>query len=798
MTTPDHSSNSGRTVDLLTKYLRLSAGLSLSGFAEVTVEFLRRELALHNASIAVIDITGSRFRLFTTRIPESFSEEIVADAADSFLSECILRREPVYRPDIAGTDRLYTVDKSLVDDGIRSDFIVPLWIGDSCRGTVNIGSDRIDGVSRVDRAVVSLLAPNLAHSLASALLVTSLRESEARFRAFTDALTDGVIFHDGERLIDANRAVLRMYGYADNDREQLLGRSPLEFVAPKDRQRVIESIGAGGQSSYEISGLRRDGSTFPLGIVAQDIDYEGGSVRVVTARDLTETRRMLAALEETESRYRRLFETSLDAIYVCRMDGTLADVNQATVKLFGCVSKEEILSADIGRDFYLDEAQRHEMQSLLFAEGSVQDYPLTLRTKQGDEIHILETANVVRDITGRITGYQGIMRDVTRQRQLEARLLEAQRMEAVGRLAGGVAHDFNNLLTVINGFSELVLARTSADEPGRADLEEIHAAGQRAADLTTQLLAFSRRQVLQPKVLDLNEVLADFDYFLQRTVGDAVELVKRFDSSLGSIKADQGQLERVLINLATNACDAMPDGGKLHLETSNLEVVEGSEVRGAPVAPGRYVLLTVSDTGCGIDEETRGLIFEPFFTTKQRSKGSGLGLATVHGVVTQSGGYVWADSSPGEGATFKICLPRVDGPAEAVESKHRDSPLARGSETVLLVEDEAAVREFARAALEQCGYSVYVAVDALEARQICRSSGPQLDVMVTDVVMPNGNGVDLAREIKADYPHIAVLLISGFADRALAGRQDVETFPLLDKPFTVEALTSSLRRLLDG
>src|SRR5205809_352974 len=390
-------------------------------------------------------------------------------------------------------------------------------------------------------------------------------------------------------------------------------------------------------------------------------------------------------------------------------------------------------------------------------------------------------------------------RDVTERLGLEQQLRLAQKMEAVGRLAGGVAHDFNNILTAITGHAELLLEALGLNYPRRADVDEIRRSAERAAGLTRQLLAFSRQQVLQPKVVDLNALVLDMDKLLRRLIGEDVELATVLDPTLGRVTADPGQLEQVIVNLAVNARDAMPQGGKLTLETRNIDLDSSYTLEHSLVKPGPYVQLTVSDSGIGMDEETQAHAFEPFFTTKPRGQGTGLGLAMVYGTVKQSGGFIWVYSEPGRGATFKIYLPRVDTPTEAAALPAPAVQPARGPETVLLAEDEPAVRAIAQPALERHGYTVLPAATGAAALALAAQHAATIDLLLTDVVMPGMSGRDLADRLTAQRPGIRVLYISGYTDNAIVRHGMLEPgLAYLQKPFRPDALVRKVREVLDG
>jgi signal transduction histidine kinase/CheY-like chemotaxis protein len=451
------------------------------------------------------------------------------------------------------------------------------------------------------------------------------------------------------------------------------------------------------------------------------------------------------------------------------------------------------------------------------------DYSVRVRPRSRDELGALTEAfnEMLQEIEERDVALRGAQAELERRveertrelerqtqerleteralRDSEEQLRQAQKMEAVGRLAGGIAHDFNNLLTAIQGYSELMLLRLPPRDPLRRHAEEIHKASGRAAALTRQLLAFSRKQVLEPKLLDLNAIVAGMDGMLRRVIGEDVELVSRPADRLGAVHADPGQLEQVILNLAVNARDAMPNGGKLILETRNAEVRPGSREASAGLAPGRYVVLAVTDTGVGMDAGILSRIFEPFFTTKEKGKGTGLGLSTVYGIVKQSGGHVFVRSEPGLGSTFEIYLPRVEGQPEAAAEERQATEPARGRETILLVEDEELVRDFAREVLEMHGYRVLEASGGGEALLLCeRHTGP-IDLMLTDVVMPHLNGRQLYERLAPTRPEMRVLYMTGYTEDAIVhqGTLDPGT-ALITKPFTPDALVRKVREMLDA
>jgi signal transduction histidine kinase len=410
----------------------------------------------------------------------------------------------------------------------------------------------------------------------------------------------------------------------------------------------------------------------------------------------------------------------------------------------------------------------------------------------------------VKDGQGRITHFVAVKEDITERkraadalRETQVQLWQSQKIEAIGRLAGGVAHDFNNLLGVITGYAELLLAKMKDADPGRRYVDQLLRAAQRAAGLTRQLLAFSRRQVLQLKVVDLNQLVADLEKMLDRLIGEDVELTVLPRPDLGSVRVDPGQMEQVIMNLVVNARDAMPKGGQLRIETANADLDATYAATHEPVKPGRYVMLAVSDDGVGMDETTRARVFEPFFTTKPAGEGTGLGLATVYGIVKQSGGYIWVYSEPGRGTTFRLYFPRALERPEPEETEAAPPADLRGRETVLVVEDQELLRGVVRESLERFGYHVLEATDGEAALAVVEAHAAEIDLVLTDVVMPHMNGVDLAARLRATRPGLRVLFMSGYTQDMVARHGLLEPGTLLlEKPFTALALAGKIREAM--
>ncbi|MBI4460303.1 MAG: PAS domain S-box protein [Acidobacteria bacterium] len=510
-----------------------------------------------------------------------------------------------------------------------------------------------------------------------------------------------------------------------------------------------------------------------------------------------ERKRAEEELRKSEERYRRIIDTANEGIWMLDPEGNTLLANRQMAEMLGC-SLEELSCSSVYHFIYEEDlAQAHERLSRRFrAEREQRD--CRFRRKDGSELWAIVNSTPMLEDDGRCLGTLGMLTDIVERKRLEDQLRQAQKMEAIGQLAGGVAHDFNNMLNVILGYSETLRERLSSDNSLVRMVEQIQKAGGRAAALTRQLLAFSRKQLLRPTVLDLNAVVVEAETMIRRLIGEHIEVVTLLGPNLGKVKTDQGQMEQVIVNMAVNARDAMPQGGKLILSTANVEIDEEYTRRRPMVPTGRYVRLAVSDTGTGMDRATRARIFEPFFTTKEAGKGTGLGLATVYGIVKQSGGYIWVYSEPGQGTAFKIYLPQVDEEGVVWESRQQIPVAAAASnmETILLVEDEESLRELTREFLESSGYNVLEASGGQEALEIAGKHGP-IHLLVTDVVMPRMSGPVLAKHLALLQPLMKVLFVSGYTGEHVNHFSGIDSdTAFLEKPFTKNDLVSKVQELL--
>jgi PAS domain S-box-containing protein len=654
--------------------------------------------------------------------------------------------------------------------------------------------------SETDRDMLQFVSTQVAMAIERKRADQALRESESTLQVFIDAIPEPALLLEPDgTIVAANRAMTMRLG---GDPIDIVGRNafallPPEVAAPRKRQiaEVVEHRRA-VVFEDEAHGRSYINYVYPV------LDSAGVASRVaIFALDITDRKTAEAAVLRSEEQYRMLVEGVKDVIFALSPDGIVTALNPAFEEFTG-FTRHEWLGKPFAGLLHPDDVARAD--TLLRSMPMDEERPtaqLKIRTSAGDyrigEFH----ASAPRR-EGEITGILGIVRDITDRVRLEDQLRQAQKMEAVGRLAGGVAHDFNNMLTAISSYSELLLADMASGDPRRQDVIEIRKATERATALTRQLLAFSRRQVLQPKVVDLNGIIGGAEKLLRRVIGEDVALATRLEPSLAPVTADAGQIEQVIMNLAVNARDAMQHGGTLTLETSTVLIHAATQTaEQSIVAPGRYVLLRVADTGSGMDAETRRHLFEPFFTTKERGRGTGLGLATVYGIVKQSGGFIWVDSEPGRGSAFRIYLPVADDAArlpEAGELAPAGEPPEEGSETILLVEDEDAVRAVAREALRRRGYAVLEAAHADGALEVADGFDGRIELLLTDVVMPGLSGRALADRLSALRPDTKVLYMSGYTDAEIVRHGVLEPgLNYLQKPFTPDVLAHKVREVLD-
>ncbi|HVW30447.1 MAG TPA: PAS domain S-box protein [Polyangiaceae bacterium] len=627
----------------------------------------------------------------------------------------------------------------------------------------------------------------------------SLRESESRFRRLADSGLMGItIMENSGKVVEANSAFLRMVGYSEDDvkagRVHWRDMTPPEY-GPLDELALEQLEATGVAAPWEKEYMHTDGRRVPVLIGVATLQRPQN---IAVTIDLTERKRTEEALRKSDERYRKIVETTNEGVWMLDASFKTIFVNRRMVAMLG-YAEDEIVGKSIYEFVQPDSRADVERDFARRLAGIVGPTEAALRRADGTELSVLIDSAPMFDASLNYEGALAMVLDISQRRRLEQQLRQAQKMEAIGSLAGGVAHDFNNILSVILSYLGMILDSLKAGDPIRADLEEIWKASESATDLTRQLLAFSRQQMLQPTTLDVNRVVLGLEKMLRRLLTEDVELSLLTMHNLGAVHADPSQIEQIVMNLVVNARDAMPKGGKVAIETANVEL--GVEYAAAhhDVTPGPYVMLAVTDTGVGMDAVTQARIFEPFFTTKAKGRGTGLGLSTVFGIVKQSGGHIWVYSEPGEGTTFKVYFPRLDTPIATTT----DPPLLpitlEGTETILLVEDQEQVRTVIRAILRRRGYNVIEAQNGGEALLICEKYSAKIHLLLTDVVMPRMSGRELAERLAPLRPEMKVLYVSGYTENAIVHHGVLDAgVSFLQKPLTPESVARKVRQVLDA
>jgi PAS domain S-box-containing protein len=645
-----------------------------------------------------------------------------------------------------------------------------------------------DGLERARESLERTIAERTAE----------LAESEEKYRLIFLTNLDSVALVDAEtmRFLDVNPAWIALYGHS---RERALALTLADVSAAPEvtTETFRESVAAGEPVRIGLRWHRkRDGTTFPVEVSGGDFINRGRPVIWIVTRDITERKRA----EESLRLQGDALNAAANIIVISDRNGTIEWVNAAYTALTGYGAEEAIgkKQSELSRSGVHDQSFVRDVWDTILA-GHVWHGEVTNRRKDGSLYIVDMTITPVKSALGEIAHFIAIHQDLTERKQLEAQFLQAQKMESVGRLAGGVAHDFNNLLSVILGWTEMAMADLPAEHPIRPSLQEVLGAGHGAARLTKQLLAFSRQQLVEPTVFNVNDLVVGMQEMLRPLIGEDIEFVTRPGPDLATVKMDRGQFEQILMNLVVNARDAMPTGGTLTIETANV-VLDAAYLRThADVMPGEYVMLAVSDSGAGMNEEVKTHLFEPFFTTKERGKGTGLGLATCYGIVKQAGGHIAVDSVKGVGTTMKVYLPRRREAADAAVRGHKTMPV-HGVETILLVEDEPAVRRVTTRMLEAQGYRVLSASSGAEALRVIEEAREPLQLLLTDVVLAGGmSGRVLADRVHALRPELKVLFASGYtSDVTILHGLLEQSVALVQKPFTAESLGEKVRRVLDA
>ncbi len=598
----------------------------------------------------------------------------------------------------------------------------------------------------------------------------------------------------------ANQAAQKLYGYTE---EEFLTKTLMDVRPPEEISRLLDRLSVtgslnGAQGSWKHR--RKDGTILPVMISSAEIIFHGRKAVLTTILEPQET--ISRGLEEKveierrklEERYRTLFEESKDTIFISTPGGRFLDINPAGVELFGYSSKNELLHVNLTHDMFVDAAERESYKEELGKKGFVKDYQIHLKRKDGTVLTVLETSVVVRNANFEIVACRGIIRDITNEKELQKQLFQAQKMETIGRLAGVVAHDFNNILMAISGYCELLEMQSPLDETKLKALKQIKKSTDKGGALTRQLLALSRHQVLEPKIINLSQLLSSMEPMLKRLLGEEITLDCSLGKETGNVKVDPSQIEQVILNLVVNARDAMSGSGVLRIETSVVDLDHHFVSSHLGSHAGRHVKLTVTDNGSGMSDNTISHVFEPFFTTKEKGKGTGLGLSIVYSAVRQSGGYVTVKSKLMKGTTFEIYLPQVSEPVFRSGSFKRKR--TAGTETILVVDDNDSVRESVTAMLQLTGYSVLAAGSGSEALKISEEHQQNIHLVVSDLAMPSMNGWQLATQLKAARPTIKILLMSGYPEQLLNTHEGLE-FEFLEKPVSMEILLTTIRQILD-
>jgi two-component system, cell cycle sensor histidine kinase and response regulator CckA len=666
------------------------------------------------------------------------------------------------------------------------------WL--SARGfTVTGGSGR--------RTVLAGITEDITERKHAALEIERRR---VFLRAVIDASPSGVFVKDPEgRFTLVNPATARFYRHSP---EQLLGKTDEELGYPAavvsefrrtDRLAIEQGRMVLVPATLFVSPQTGEARWVETRKVPLHLPGQAAPSVLCVATDVTEHIEAELALRASEERYRRFFEDDLTADFIAAPDGRVVECNAAFALMFGFASAEEVRHANLA-DLYADPSEWSAILATLRAKRRIERHEQAFFRPDGRTVFTILNTIGEFDARGALTSLRGYLFDITDRKVLEDQLRHAQKMEAVGRLAGGIAHDFNNLLTVILGNVEMLLSWGQEMGSSREELEEVQHAARRAASLTSQLLAFGRRQALHPEVIDINQHILQLHGMLRRLVPPSIDIQTWLDSTSAQVRVDPGQLDQVLINLVVNACDSMPGGGELAISTADRVVTQEDHLQRPLLRPGRYLVIGVQDTGSGIAAEVLPHIFEPFFTTKDQGKGTGLGLSTVYGIIDQSGGFVGVDSEVGCGTTFEIFLPQIEAGGAEPHPAAAPQPQSRGRETVLLVEDEEQVRKLTRRILERLGYTVVEAEDGEAALRVYAEAAAPIDLLLTDVMMPRMGGNDLVASLREDHPSLKVVYMSGYPGDALsqpgsATRDSV----FVQKPFTPEALAHAVRGLLD-
>ncbi|HEY83558.1 MAG TPA: PAS domain S-box protein [Chloroflexi bacterium] len=809
-------------VDLLNTFNTAAIALQQTAHSENAVfsTFQEQISALGmRGAIGTFDASGERITLHAIAMPRPLNQLLsglenrlgVQREGYSFVwkevdiyAQVIHSRQPVYIPDSnASIAQIIPQKAQPLAKGIMAALdgtpviYAPLLMEGEARGALSIAGPDL---TPDDLPTLQAFANHIAIALENARLFSALQESEERYHLLFEQSTVPMYYTTLEgQVLDCNAAFAKLLGY--DSREEILDCQATEFYFKNaDRKSFIAQLkGHGILNNLETRMRRKDGAPVWILEEVRLIEEKGAPARIQgTAIDITKRKQAEDALKESEERFRRLFEDSADAILLLEKN-RFVDCNQAALKILELDSKEQLRNthpADVSpkrqADGQLSTKKAEEMITLAWEENRYR-FEWIHRRANGENfpVEVLLTPMV----------HQGkkmlhtVWRDITERKKLEEQLRQSQKMEALGQLAGGVAHDFNNMLTVIQGYSGLLLKNLDKNSPAHKDISQIQGAAEQAAMLTGQLLAFSRRQIMRPALININEQIAAMKIMLSRVIREDITLLTVLNKNLPPIKADQGQIKQVIMNLCVNARDAMPEGGKLVIKTKKVFVGQG-ELAG--LKAGIYVLISVSDTGGGMDKQTQSRIFEPFFTTKEQGEGTGLGLATVYGIVEQSGGHLFVKSQPGQGSTFNVYLPAAQAFDPLLDTGQSLPAQPEGTETILLVEDEDIVRRLIARILHEAGYTVLEAANGKEALLLIQTQNAPIHLLLTDVVMPKMNGRELAKKFRLLYPLAGIIYISGYVDNENIHAEIEQGYAFLQKPVSHTAILRKIREVLDA
>jgi len=804
-----------RALELSEKYTRslldvaraMESARSLEDIVEAAREEISKTIGYKTAWLCLTDVRREEARVLSIAgdMPEAnYQLATIKVAGDKMMEEIMEGTHPVVVVDARTDPRS---DKKMLEvTGNRTIINIPKILMDGSIGSLGTGTFLDEGVLAPTEQQVNYLS-SMASSIAVVLdRFRFLEEGEkaqqevVKEKNFTDVAVKnipGIFFlnHQDRGMIKWNANLEKITGYSA---DEIAKMDLLDFFADEDRElvkRTIEKMYTNGFARVESKILTKDGRTVPFYITGSLVDMEDVKYVIGTCIDISKRKEAENALIKSEKKYRSLFEESQDVVYISKPEGRFLEMNPAGVKLFGFASEEELLNSDL--DFYVNPKDRSIIRGMIERQGFISNYELDMKTRDGGQLIVSTTANAVHDDNGKIVAHRGIIRDITDLRKLEEQLVQAQKMESIGRLAGGLSHDLNNYLTAIQGYTDLAMMELPEDSPIADDLREARRSSDRATALTKQLLLFSRRESMEIRPVELNTVVSDLLKLLRQLVGEQFSLKTNLDEELHSINADAGYLEQVIMNLVVNARDAMPEGGVINIETRNVDVDQAYANMHPGSQPGQYVCLSVEDTGVGMDEAVMSRIFEPFFSTKKSDKGTGLGLSVVHGIVTQHGGWIDLKSTPGVGSSFMIYLPVVPAHAkEVVEEVKVSADFAGRGEKILLVEDDRNVRMLTKKLLDKFGFQVFTAPDAEEALRIFEEEGKDFHLVISDVVLPRQDGIQLVTHLREMKPEIKVLLMSGYSDELHRQAIHDRGYDFIRKPFTIPDLWQTIQGII--